>query len=226
METICFFIFVVMLKRGLFILLLFVSFVVNAQNERYLMLWNKNEVSIEPWQSLSISVAERKQYSPKSNTLNVVLGQLEIEHAPKSWLGYGAAMRISSLNLRNGNWITENRPFVFVNLNKDLNDFNLSFSNRIEYKSYKELEDHFRHKQTLKLNFPALAEWGMQFYLSEESFFKFNGAGTHLARFQSGVKALEKEWFAMKVYYMLEKTKAADTWLTGDILGVNLSFQI
>lgn len=190
------------------------------------MLWNKNELCVKPWEKVSLLVADRMHYAPKNNTLSVALGQLAVKYDPKNWIAYGAAMRVSKLNLRNGNWLTENRPFVFMILNKDLKEFNLSFSNRIEYKAYNELENHFRHKQTLKLAFPALVDWGMRFYLSEESFYTMNGVGTHSARFQSGVTALEKDWFAMKVYYILEKTKASDTWLTGDILGLNLSFEI
>lgn len=220
------YIFAHMPKPAILILLLFVSLCVKAQDDRYFTLWNKNQVSVRPWKDVKLTVSDRMHYVPESKRVSVVLGQLAVKHKPKAWFGYGAAFRVSNLQPAEGVSISENRPFVFVDLSKDLNEFQIVFSNRIEYRAYKELSDHFRHKQTLKLDFPALADWGMRFYLSEESFYKMNGVGTHSARFQSGVTALDKDWFAMKVYYILEKRKASDYWLTGDVLGLNLSFSI
>lgn len=211
--------------KWVIILLFFISFVSEAQ-DRHFVLWNKNGVEIAPWKKVTIDVAEKIHFTPQNNTINLKYGELSVSHEPKNWLDYGAGFRVSYLNLQNGNWLNENRPMAFVNLSKELKEFELCFSNRVEYRTYKELENHFRHKQSLKLNFPALAEWGMQFYVSEESYFKMNGGGTNLARFQSGVTAFEKEWFAMKVYYILEKARVIDTWLSGDILGLNLSFYI
>lgn len=213
-------------KSAIVILFLLSCFYLKGQDARYFAFWNKNQVSVEPWKDVRLTVSDRMHFVPKNNRVSAVLGQLAVKHKPKNWFAYGAAMRISSLTPAEGIRIGENRPFVFVDLSKHLNEFEISFSNRIEYRSYKELSDHFRHKQTVKLDFPALADWGMRFYLSEESFYKMNGDGTHAARFQSGLTALEKQWFAMKVYYILEKTKAVDNWLTGDILGLNLSFSI
>lgn len=215
-----------MLKKGILFIFLLSSLLSTAQSDRYFALWNKNEVKIKPWNKISLSVSDRIQYNPKSNKLSSALAQLSIEHELKSWLEYGAAMRVIYTNLPKDNGITENRPMMFLILSKELKDFGLSFSNRIEFRSYKELEDYFRHKQTLKLIFPAIVDWGMRFYISEESFYKLNGIGTHAARFQSGVTAVDNKWLAMKVYYILEKSKVANYWLTGDIIGLNFSFSI
>ena len=63
-------------------------------------------------------------------------------------------------------------------------------------------------------------------YLSEDLYYKMNGVGTHMARFYSGLTALDKKYFAMNLYNSLEKAKVFDTWLTTDIIGLNLSFSI
>ena len=103
--------------------------------------------------------------------------------------------------------------------------YDLLYPSHFDRKLYASIVEHlekgsfgFHYKNDELTNLPQ--------YLSEESFYKMNGDGTHAARFQSGVTTLDKDWFAMKVYYILEKTKALDTWLTGDIVGLNLSFSI
>lgn len=196
------------------------------QDDRRFTIWNKNEVAIEPWKNITIEVAEKIHYTPKSNTLDLKYGELFVGHEPKNWLEYGVGLRFSYSNLRNDNWLNENRSMVYVSLSKVLKAFELSFTNRMEYRAYKELDDYFRHKQSFKIDFPNITEWGMRFYVSEESYYKMNGAGTHKARFYTGLTALEKERFEMKLYYSLEKTKALNSWFTADIIGLNFSFDI
>lgn len=179
-----------------------------------------------PWENISFQVSQKVHYTPKSSRIDLKYGEFFIGYEPKNWLEYGAGYRLSYLNLNQGNWLNENRLMAFVDFSKVISAFELSFSNRFEYRSFKDIEKHFRYKQALQLNFPSITNWGMQFYLSEESYYKMNGVGTHLARFYSGVKALEKEHFKMKLYYSLEKAKAFDNWISSDIVGLNLSFAI
>lgn len=213
-----------MLKWGL-ILLVFITCISEAQERRF-VLWNKNGVAIEPWEKITIDVAEKIHYSPDKNSIELKYGELSVWHEAKNWMKYGAGLRVSYANLQNGKWLNENRPMVYLNFLKDLNSFDLSFSNRFEYRTFEKIDNFFRYKQALKLNFPSLTSWGMQFYLSEESYYKMNGGGTHAARFYSGVKALDKKRFAMNLYYSLEKSRVSDIWLTTDIVGLNLSFSI
>jgi len=197
-----------------------------AQDNRRFTLWNKNEVAINPWKNVTIEVAEKIHFTPKSNTLDLKYGELLVVHEAKSWLKYGAGMRLSYLNLRNDNWLNENRSMAYVSLSKELNKFDVSFTNRMEYRAYKKIDNYFRHKQSFKIDFPNLTEWGMRLYFSEESYCKLNGAGTHLARLYSGLTALDKDRIEMKLYYALEKAKAANKWFSSDIIGLNLSFNI
>ncbi len=214
------------MKKMVFIFIfVFVLLNVGAQ-ERSLTIWNKNEVAINPWEKITIEVAQKIHYSPESSTIDLKYGEMFIEHEPLKGLEYGAGFRVSRLNLQNNNWRNENRSMLFVNFSKPMDQFELNFTNRLEYRAFKELDNYFRHKQSLKLDFPNITEWGMRFYVSEESYYKMNGDGTHLARFYSGLKALEKERIEMKIYYSLERAKVADNWITADIIGLNLSFTI
>jgi hypothetical protein len=66
----------------------------------------------------------------------------------------------------------------------------------------------------------------MRFYVFEESFFKMNDGGMHLARFYSDLTVFDKKHFDVKLYYSLKKALVSDIWFTSDILGLNLSFSV
>jgi hypothetical protein len=86
--------------------------------------------------------------------------------------------------------------------------------------------DHFRYREEFLVEFPALTNWGMRFYTSEEAFLKLNGAGLHLARFYGGLSVVQKEHFKLKMFYALEKLELIEYWRTTDVVGLNLSFII
>ncbi|QIA08230.1 DUF2490 domain-containing protein [Draconibacterium halophilum] len=207
------------------LLLLFVSINSYAQ-ERQFVLWNQNRVAIEPWEKINIEVSEKVHYSPKCSTLDVKYGDIFIGHQVLNWMQYGAGFRISYTNLQVGDWLQENRTMFFVNLGKEHNKFEFDFYNRFEYRIYKVLNNYFRYRQSFRMKFPALTNWGMQFYLQEESFLKLNGEGTHLARLYSGLTVFEMKHVEIKIYYALQKQEVLNNWLTADILGLNLSFEI
>ena len=114
---------------------------------------------------------------------------------------------------------------LILNLFKDINQFHFKFSNRMEYRDYKVVESHFRHKQSFTVIFPAVTFMHLRFYTAEESFFKLNGERTHLARFYGGISTIEQNRFHLKLYYALEKYKLA-AWNTRDIVGINMSFSL
>lgn len=194
-----------------------------AQNERRFQVWNKNEVIIQPWKNISIDIAEKIHYSPEQNAADVKYAELFISHEPMKWFEYGAGFRASKGNLYPG-WIQENRLMLLANFSKSYNQFVFKFSNRIEYRVFDNGLSHFRYRQDFKIDFPALTTWGMQFYTSEEAFFKLNGIGLHLARFYGGLSVIQIKHFNLKMYYALEKYKLIETWNTTDIVGLNLSF--
>uniref|UniRef100_UPI0032162055 DUF2490 domain-containing protein n=1 Tax=uncultured Draconibacterium sp. TaxID=1573823 RepID=UPI0032162055 len=213
------------MQKWTFLLLLFVVCNSGAQ-ERELILWNKNIVSVSPWEEVSVVVAQKVHYTPKQNAVDLKYGEIFMEYEPKNWLEYGFGFRHSKLNIQNGNWLEENRPMFKLSLSKEIRKFELSFSNRLEYRTFKENQDYFRHRQSLKLNFPNITNWGMQFYVSEESYLKLDEGDTHLARFYTGLKAIDKTHLDIMLYYSLQKSKRLDYWLTSDVVGLNFSFTI
>jgi len=208
------------------ILLLILAGTSSFAQEHSFELWNKNQVEIAPWEKISITVAEKMHYSPKRNTLDLKYGEIFIGHQVLNWLEYGAGFRVSSTNLQIGEWLQENRTMVYADFGKDLKNFEFDLYNRFEYRTYKSLNNYFRYRHSLRMKFPAITDWGLQFYLQEEAFIKLNGEGTHLARFYSGLTAFEKEHIEIKIYYALQKLQVLNHWLSGDIVGLNLSFEI
>jgi len=196
-----------------------------SQPERRFQVWNKNEVVIRPWEKISIEVAEKIHYSPENEASDVKYAELYLSHKPLKWLKYGAGFRISKLNTYPG-WIQENRPMIFADFLKTYKQINFKYSNRLEYRMFEIDYDHFRYREEFLVEFPALTNWGMRFYTSEEAFFKLNGAGLHLARFYGGLSVVQKEHFKLKMFYALEKLELIEYWRTTDVVGLNLSFII
>lgn len=196
-----------------------------SQDERGFQLWNKNEVIIRPWEKISIEVAEKIHYSPEHSAADVKYAELYLSHKPLLWFKYGAGFRITKLNTYPG-WIQENRPMLFADFLKLYKQFSFKYSNRFEYRIFETDINHFRYRQEFLIEFPSLADWGMRFYTSEESFFKLNNTGLHLARFYGGLSVVQKEHFKLKMFYALEKLELVKNWRTTDIVGLNLSLII
>jgi hypothetical protein len=194
-----------------------------GQPAKRLQLWNKNEVIAQPWKNISIEVAEKIHYSPDRNATDLKYLESFLKHEPAVWFEYGAGFRISKANLYPG-WLQENRTMLIANFSKTYHQFNFRYSNRFEFRSFENNFDHFRYRQEFKTEFPALTNWGMRFYTSEETFYKLNGIGFHLFRLYGGLLVVEKKHFALKLYYALEKYKLMESWFTTDIVGINMSF--
>jgi hypothetical protein len=194
-----------------------------AQPERKFQIWNKNDFIFHPWKNITIDIAEKIHYWPEKNEVDVKYGELYLSHSPKKWFEYGAGFRATYKNTYPG-WLSEYRPMILANFKKQYKKFNFKYSNRLEYRIFEIDVNHFRYRQEFLVEFPALTSWGLQFYSSEEAFFKLNGAGLHLARFYEGISVLEKEHFKLKLYYALEKMKLIENWGTTDVAGLNLSF--
>lgn len=194
-----------------------------AEGERGFQIWNKNEILVYPWKKISINLAEKIHYSPERNGADVKYAELILTHKPYNWFEYGAGFRVAKANLYPG-WLQEDRSMLIANFRKYHNRYVFKFSNRFEYRSFDNGFSHFRYKQDFKIDFPQLTAWGMQFYVSEEAFFKLNEIGLHLARLYGGISVIQKKWFKLNMYYALEKYKLIENWRTTDIVGVNLSF--
>ncbi|MFV0590229.1 MAG: DUF2490 domain-containing protein [Draconibacterium sp.] len=215
-----------MFRWPLILLFTLSSFYVLGQEERDLEIWNKNRFQVNPGKNIVIDVAEKIQYSKNSELLRVKYAELYVGHIPVKWLKYGVGYRLVDYNQGNGIWLRENRPMLFANLNKKVNNFGFVFSNRFECRTFMKAENHFRYRQSFRVNFPSITNWGMNFYLSEETFIKFNSQRLHLARFYSGLKAVTTKCFDLNFYYALQKIKSTNDWYSGDVLGLDLHFRI
>lgn len=198
-------------------------FISVAQPERRVQIWNKNEIVVQPWNKISIDGVLKVHYSPRNSASDLKYIELFVTHNPVIWFEYGAGFRVAKANLYPG-WFQENRTMLIGNFTKIHNQYIFKYSNRFEYRSFENDFHHFRYKQDFKIEFPPLTNWGMRFYLDEETFFKLNEIGFHLARFYGGLSVVQKKHFKLKMYYALEKYKLIENWGTTDIVGVNLSF--
>ena len=189
-------------------------------------LWNKNQLNVTLSTRLTLKVAQKIHFIPESEKLEVFYGEVFLSDLPLGWMEYGAGFRVSKVQPIKQTWTTENRLMVFADFTKTIDAFRFTFGNRFEYRNFSDLSDLFRYKQTFTLQFPNLTGWGIQFYASEETFFKLNDGKMNLARFFSGLHVLKTEHFRLSVYYGLQKTKVINKWYSSDIIGMNLRYAI
>ena len=210
--------------RFLYLILFLTALQVSGQ--RRFEIWNKSQAEIDLSHQYQLKISEKIHYYPRSNSLGLFYGDFFLVKHFKPWLECGAGYRINKFRLTDYDWKTENRSMLYTDLILPLTDFKLTFYNRFEYRVIEVLDDHFRYRQSVKLQFPELTSWGMQFYTSEEVFIKLNDDRTHLARFYGGINAIKHDHFILSVYYALQKTKLLQRWLSSDIIGLNLGFAI
>ena len=213
------------MHKLLTVLLLFLSLAGFTQ-EREMELWNKNQILLKPAGHLLLKASEKIHYSTVHGGISLKYAELLVGHKLNTWIEYGGGYRRSSSMVAPDSWESENRALLYFDLSEPVSKFNLGFSNRVEYRSFEHLSDYFRHRQSIKLDFPAITTWGMRFYLTEESFYKFTGDHTHLARFYAGVTVLEKKHFNFSSYYALQKSKLDSKWFSSDVVGLNLNISI
>lgn len=213
------------MKQMLTLILLLLFTVIEAQ-ERDMEIWNLNQVSLKPAHNLSLKVSEKLHYSTIRSDLQLKYAELKLGHKPKGWMEYGGAYRLTSLWMLENYWETENRVMLYFDIQEPVHKFTFSLSNRFEYRDFKHLQDHFRHRQSIKVDMPALTTWGLRFYLSEESFFKFTEDKTHLARIYAGLTVLDKKHLNISTYYALQKAKLQQKWYSSDVVGLNFNLVI
>jgi hypothetical protein len=205
-------------------ILFLLSFFIASSQERLFQLWNQNALDVKILNNTTLGVSEKIHYTPKTNNIDLKYADITLEHKLTGWFEIGGGGRLLWIRKEYG-WLEEKRPMLYGNLSVCTGNFEWLFSNRIEYRFLNKADDHFRHRQKLDLNFPEIRKAGnLQFYTSIETFYKFHPDKLHLARFYAGLKAIQKEHFGLKLYYVLEKNKTNSLWSTADILGVNMNF--
>jgi hypothetical protein len=212
------------MSRFITVILLLLGLCTSAQ--RKFEIWNKNQLTTLLNEQVSFIVAEKIHVVPSDSRLEVAYGEAYVGHQVKRWLEYGIGFRVAKSQPLRDTWISENRTIVFADLTKPVENYEISLSNRMEYRSFKELDNYFRYRQALKLQFPELVPWGMRFYVSEEAFVKLNNGGFHLLRFYGGIDAFTGKNFKLAAYYALQERKLLRDWIASDIIGINLTFSI
>ena len=219
------YIFKIMSRFFIVVFLIFCFLATSAQKERSFQVWNQNSFEFGLSENTWIQFSEKIHYTPYNQMLDLKFIDAFLAREFNDWLELGGGYRVAGIN-NNYGWLTEQRSMVYGNVFKESRKLEFKFSNRFEFRAFDKTANHFRHKQQLTLEFPALTAWNFRFYLAEETFQKFNAQNLHLARFYAGVRVFEFEHLQMKMYYILEKFKNNNLWNTRDIAGLNLSVEI
>lgn len=214
-----------MLRILLISVIYFLGYSLSAQEDRSFQIWNLNSVQGSLTEKMRIKLSEKIHYTPGESNLDIKSADFSITYRPKKRFDFGTGFRISGIEQETG-WLREQRFVVFGNLFNESEKLEYSFVNRIDYRTFNNADNHFRHKQSFTLFFPIMTSWAFRFYSTEETFVKFNSENFHLARLYGGLQNEGLKHFTMKLYYVLEKYQRPDSWKTRDILGINLSFYL
>lgn len=206
----------------LFAVLLFSQ--TQAQEERRFQVWNKNSVILHPWKTFELELTQKFHYSPKNQGMDLRYSEMFFGYKKKKWLKYGLGFRVSQANMYPG-WLHENRSMLYIDFIKNTNAIQAKFTSRFEYRDFNSSNNHFRYRQALTLQSARLTPFHLRMFMTEESFYKFNGIGTHLARLHTGLSSSDEHHFQVKLYYIFEKYKRSE-WNTTDIAGINFSYNL
>lgn len=214
------------MKKTLTIALILFFCRIGMAQERNFLLWNQNGMEVKISDRFSVGVNEKIHYNPRSGELNMKFGDVFVKRHFTDWFEMGVTGRMLWHKEKTG-WLQETRAMWFGNLSAGLDKLDVDFSNRIEYRMYEVLPNHFRHRQMLSVEMPPFVDvrW-LKVYLAGESFFRFDERQIHLARLYSGTKVRYSNTFEMKVYYVLEKSRKPSWWNTSDVIGLNLNIEL
>ncbi len=210
--------------RLIYIILLLSA--LQAAGQRHFEVWNKNQVDFDVSKKTRIKVAEKVYYVAQISSLRLMYTEVFVNRRIDNWLELGTGYRVTWYRNTANNWDAENRPMLSADLKHSIRNFKLTFYNRFEYRIFETPINHFRYRQAFKFQFPKLADWGMRFYTSEETFVKLNGEGNHLSRIYGGLNAFSNKLLKVNMYYAFEMLKAEQKWNNADIIGVDLKFSI
>ena len=204
-----------------FCLLAFFGFIAIAQ-ERGFQLWNQNNLEININEKYLIGAGEKVQYRTESGMISMKSGDLYLRRKVLPWFDIGLAGRIILLN-NQAEWVQENRTMIYGNLKKNMGQLSFDLSNRVEYRMYKVLNDHFRHRHMFSAETCPFskASW-FSLYLSEEAFYLLEENKFHLVRLYTGTRIKYSKSVEMKLYYVFEKLRKPDHWNTSDVIGLNM----
>lgn len=203
----------------LFFLLFFLS--VNGQ-ERNFLLWNLNNVEVQLTDKTSVGATEKMHFAPKTRNINLKFGDISVDHKLSKWFELGVVGRLLWFR-RDYGWLLEKRTMIVGDISTTYKQFEFDFSNRFEYRMYKNVANHFRHRQKFSVEVPPFAFSWFRIYIGEEGFYRFDGEKLHLARLHAGTNIIFHRQFEMKVYYVYQKSKKLSQWHTSDVLGINLA---
>jgi hypothetical protein len=213
------------MSRLIVVLFLIFTYLYSFPGERDFELWNQNTVEVGLAEKTFLIFSEKLHYTPHTNSIGLKFADTRIQYDVTPWFTLGSGFRFSWIR-QDIDWLQEQRPMVYGTLSSELCNFELDFSNRIEYRFLNKEINHFRHWQKVIVNFPDIPRTRLQFFTAFESFYKLNREKLHMIRLHAGVNAINRKNFEMKIFYACQKSKSILTWDITDIIGVNLNIDL
>lgn len=205
-----------------FLMSLFLN--LNATNRGF-QLWNQNGIEVHLNKKLLIGANEKIQYRTEAGIIGLKYGDVFLHRKVLTWLDVGLSGRIILMN-EPGGWIQENRPMIYCNVKKKIGITSVTLANRMGYRMFETLDDHFRHRHMITMEANPFPQSNIcSFYVGEEAFYLLNKDQFHIFRLHSGTKIKCRDIFEMKIYYVFEKLRKQEVWNPSDVLGLDMKIR-
>lgn len=211
--------------KELSILLFLLLSLTGVAQERNFQIWNLTNLEVKLTPKTSLGITEKIHYTPEAGHIDLKLGDISVEYSLTDWFKVGGSGRLLWIKKEN-EWLQEQRPMIYGNLGTCLGKVDFDLSNRIEYRMFKSLANHFRHRQMFSVELPPFNTSWFTVYVAEEGYYRFDSERLHLARLHTGTRLKYKDSFEVKMYYVFQKSKRPSYWDTTDVLGFNLNVEL
>ncbi len=194
--------------------------------ERIFQIRNSNNIEKRISKNTFLSVEDRVYITPKIEKLNfILLGELEHEYYSKKWLELGISGRLY-WKKNSEEWSFEQSPMLFGKISSTSKKFKIDFYNRVEYRLLKNEQNHFRHRQRIKVALEPFQKSWFTVFAKEEGLYSFDDEKFNRLRMEIGISMKLINFLELNFSYLLEKKKKIPDWTTSDILAINLNFKI
>ena len=184
--------------------------------------WNTDGVEYKPNDKTKLSLETEFYFGDDMSDFYYWHVQPGASVKPAKWMEVGANYRYLE-EKKKGEWMTENRPAVFVTPTATLAGFQFSDRNQLEYRSREDQDDTWRYRNKLRVIVPLkFTKLEIQPYADEEIYVDIDEKEFQQNRASAGLTSRPLKNLKADVYYMKKTDWKSGDWIETNILGLGL----
>jgi len=161
---------------------------------------------------------------PKGSTFSIPIGF--IYRDPAGWIDIGFNRKDVYDRTDTDEWVRlrENRPYININLKTILFDLDASNRIRLEYRDIEKSDNHWRFRNKLTVNFPAITKLELKPYIANDVYIRLDGTGFNKNRLYSGFSFNLAENLKADFYHLWQVRSVGNDQTDISVIGTRLKF--